>query len=188
MAAPRGSLILRRKPSARFAAAHPGIKSIRVITFEGLLLEASTAPADTGIKAAPRQLERDEKPLYDLGQKLRAAVSENRENAAQGQSPIGEEMSIERMPDGSLVLSGPVEHPAAANTAGTGEGPEVVGMVQIHTAAPPVTNPCRIPGLHGISSGSRLWRPMRRAEFLRARRSRPAGWPPSAASSRPAAG
>jgi len=119
----------------RFAAAHPGIKSIRVVTFEGLLLEASTAAADTGVKAAPRKLERDEKPLYDLGQKLRAAVAENRENTAQGQALISEELAIERLPDGSLILSGPVER-------GT-EG--AVGMIQIHTAAPPVTSSLATP-------------------------------------------
>ncbi len=121
----------------RFAAAHPGIKSIRVITFEGLLLEASTAAADTGVKAAPRKLERDEKPFYDLGQKLRAAVSENRENTAQGQAAVGEELAIQRLPDGSLILAGPVER-----------GPEemgAVGMIQIHTAAPPVTSALATP-------------------------------------------
>jgi arabinogalactan oligomer/maltooligosaccharide transport system permease protein len=124
----------------RFAAAHPGIKSIRVVTFEGLLLEASTAPADIGVKAAPRKLERDEKPLYDLGQKLRAAVAENRENAAQGQAVIGEEIAIERMPDGSLVLSGPVEHGGdPVGEAGA------TGMIQIHTAAPPVASALATP-------------------------------------------
>jgi arabinogalactan oligomer / maltooligosaccharide transport system permease protein len=112
----------------QFAKAHPDIESIRVVTFEGIRLEASSDPADTGTKAAPRHLERDEKPLYDLGQKLRAAIAENRENVEQGQAAVGEELSFERRPDGSLILSGPVE-------AGT----EVVGMVQIHTVPPPVT-------------------------------------------------
>jgi len=122
----------------RFAAAHPGIKSIRVVTFEGLLLEASTAAADTGVKAAPRKLERDEKPLYDLGQKLRAAVSENRENTAQGQGAVSDELAVQRLPDGSLILAGPVER-------GGGDGPDVVGMIQIHTAPPPVTSALATP-------------------------------------------
>jgi arabinogalactan oligomer/maltooligosaccharide transport system permease protein len=111
----------------RFAKEHPEIKSIRVVTFDGIRLEASSDPADTGTRAAPRRLERDEKPLYDLGQKLRAAVAENRENVEQGQALVGEELSLERRPDGSLVLAGPVER-----------GTDVVGMLQIHTAAPPV--------------------------------------------------
>jgi arabinogalactan oligomer/maltooligosaccharide transport system permease protein len=114
-----------RQAVARFAATHPDVQSIRVITFEGIRLEASTDPADTGAKAAPRHLERDEKPLYDLGQKLRAAISENQENAAQGQATFNEELNVERQPDGSLILSGPVER----------EG-ETVGMVQIRTAPP----------------------------------------------------
>jgi arabinogalactan oligomer/maltooligosaccharide transport system permease protein len=122
----------------RFAAAHPGIKSIRVVTFEGLLLEASTAAADTGTKAAPRKLDRDEKPLYDLGQKLRAAVSENRENTAQGQAAVSEELAIQRLSDGSLILAGPVEHH-------TSDGSDAVGMIQIHTVAPPVTSALATP-------------------------------------------
>src|SRR3954469_3224333 len=65
----------------RFAAAHPEIAAIRVVRFDGILLAASTAPADQGNKAAPRRLEREEKPLYDLGQALRAAVDENRQGA-----------------------------------------------------------------------------------------------------------
>src|SRR4051812_13195259 len=63
-----------RRAVARFAASHPEIKAIRVVDFEGIQLTASTAAADTGDKAAPRRLEREEKDLYDLGQKLRAAV------------------------------------------------------------------------------------------------------------------
>ncbi|HEY4597704.1 MAG TPA: hypothetical protein VIJ02_14995, partial [Thermoanaerobaculia bacterium] len=65
----------------RFAATHPEIGAIRVVRFEGILLAASTAPSDQGAKAAPRRLERDEKPLYDLGQSLRAAVEANRQGA-----------------------------------------------------------------------------------------------------------
>jgi arabinogalactan oligomer/maltooligosaccharide transport system permease protein len=118
-----------RRAVEQFAAAHPDIKPIRIVTFDGIRLEASTAPADTGTKAAPRRLERDEKPLYDLGQKLRAAVAENKENVEQGQSVVGEEIALERLADGSLVLSGPVER--------GGEGArEVVGMAQIRTARP----------------------------------------------------
>lgn len=119
-----------RQAVDRFAKDHPEIKSIRVVTFEGIRLEASSDPADTGTKAAPRRLERDEKPLYDLGQKLRAAIAENRENVEQGQAAVGEELAFERRSDGSLILSGPVE--AGADGAG-----EVVGMVQIHTAPVP---------------------------------------------------
>ncbi|MFL6290452.1 MAG: hypothetical protein ACJ759_06120, partial [Thermoanaerobaculia bacterium] len=63
-----------RSAVAAFAKAHPEVKAVRVVAFEGIRLEASTNPQDQ----APRRLEREEKPLYDLGQKLRAAVAGNR--------------------------------------------------------------------------------------------------------------
>lgn len=107
---------VRRAVSA-FARAHPEVKAIRVVAFEGIRLEASTDPEDK----APRRLEREEKPLYDLGQKLRAAVAGNREGL-EG-AARSEEVAVERLPGGLLRLSAPVENPA-----GTGE---VTGMVQM---------------------------------------------------------
>ncbi|HEY0557061.1 MAG TPA: sugar ABC transporter permease [Thermoanaerobaculia bacterium] len=107
-----------------FAAAHPEIAAIRVVEFEGLLLAASTALADRGAQAAPRRLEHDEKPLFDLGQKLRAAVEGNRQGAeGAARAP---ELGFERRPDGVLALAAPVER-----------GGEVVGMVQMETRATP---------------------------------------------------
>jgi arabinogalactan oligomer/maltooligosaccharide transport system permease protein len=53
---------------------------VRVI--RGTTLEASTDPADAGEKAAPRRLQRDEKPLFDQAQRLRAGVDNNREGGA----------------------------------------------------------------------------------------------------------
>src|SRR3954464_6351089 len=55
-----------RHAVARFAAGHPEAKAIRVVDFEGIQLIASTSPADTGDKSAPRHLDREEKDLYDL--------------------------------------------------------------------------------------------------------------------------
>lgn len=113
-----------RRAVARFAAGHPEVKAIRVIDFEGIQLTASTSPRDTGAKAAPRRLERDEKDVYDLGQKLRAAVQSNREGAeGAARQP---EISTVRNADGSLSLAAPVER-----------GGEVVGMVQMDTAVQP---------------------------------------------------
>lgn len=113
-----------RKAVRSFAAAHPEVGAIRVIEFEGVQLTASTASSDQGAKAAPRRLERDEKPLYDLGQKLRAAVEGNRQGAegAARQPEIG----VEHQPDGVLALSAPVER-----------GGEVIGMAQVETRARP---------------------------------------------------
>ena len=119
-----------RHAVARFAATHPELRSVRVVTFEGLRLEASTDPADTGDRAAPRRLERDEKDVYDLGQRLRAAIQENRETVAEGGLPINEEISAVEQEDGGLALSGPLER-----------GGEVVGMIQIRTAADPAVRP-----------------------------------------------
>jgi arabinogalactan oligomer/maltooligosaccharide transport system permease protein len=104
-----------RRAVAAFAAAHPEVKAVRVVAFEGIRLEASTEGP------APRRLEREEKPLYDLGQKLRAAVAGNREGL-EG-AARAEEVAVERLPGGLLRLSAPVENPA-----GTGD---VTGMVQM---------------------------------------------------------
>jgi arabinogalactan oligomer/maltooligosaccharide transport system permease protein len=103
-----------RRAVASFAAAHPEVKAVRVVGFEGIRLEASTNPRDQ----APRRLAREEKPLYDLGQKLRAAVAGNREGL-EG-AARAEEVAVERLPGGLLRLSAPVER------AG-----DVTGMVQM---------------------------------------------------------
>jgi arabinogalactan oligomer/maltooligosaccharide transport system permease protein len=57
----------------------PEKSTVRIIAFSGIRLEASTFPEDQGDKAAPRRLAREEKPIYDRGQRLRAAVETNRE-------------------------------------------------------------------------------------------------------------
>lgn len=105
-----------RRAVTAFAQAHPEVKAVRVVAFEGIRLEASTNPEDK----APRRLEREEKPLYDLGQKLRAAVAGNREGL-EG-AARAEEVAVERLPGGLLRLSAPVE-----------EAGEVTGMVQMDT-------------------------------------------------------
>lgn len=122
-----------RRAVSGFAAAHPGLRSIRVVSFEGIRLEASTDPADTGERAAPRRLEREEKDVYDLGQRLRAAVQENREALAEGGARVNEEIALQELPDGGLALSGPIERPGSDN--------EVVGMVQIRTARDAAVQP-----------------------------------------------
>lgn len=110
----------------RFAREHPEVRALRVVKLDDRTLEASTDPADSGEKAAPRALTLEEKPLFDLGQKLRAAVQGNREGAeGAARAP---EIAIERRPDGVLVLAAPVER-----------GGEAVGMVQIETR--PETEP-----------------------------------------------
>jgi arabinogalactan oligomer / maltooligosaccharide transport system permease protein len=106
-----------RRAVARFAREHPEVAAIRVI--EGRQLVASTAPEDRREQAAPRTLVLAEKPVFDLGQKLRAAVEGNREGAeGAARAP---EIAVERRP-GGLLLAAPVER-----------GGQVVGMVQMET-------------------------------------------------------
>ena len=120
----------------------PG-RTVRVVAFTGFQLEASTFPEDQGDKAVPRRLAREEKPVYDRGQRLRAAVETNREEGnarkqeieraeltpgekpppAEGeQAPPPPSAAKGKPPTGALLFSAPVE------VEGT-----VVGMVDLAT-------------------------------------------------------
>lgn len=125
-----------RAAVAAFAAAHPEISAIRVVSFEGIQLDASTAPADSGANAAPRKLAREEKDLYDLGQKLRAAVQNNQETGDEA-GARAEEIAVERRPGGDLSLAGPLEVDG-----------EVLGLVQMETTPqPPAARHAWVPAL-----------------------------------------
>jgi arabinogalactan oligomer/maltooligosaccharide transport system permease protein len=117
-AAPEDEGAKIRRAVERFAQSHPEAGAIRVVLFEGRRLEASTAPEDRGENAAPRQLVREEKPLFDLGQDLRAAVEGNRE----GSGARRPEISLKRGLDGILALVAPLERDG-----------QVVGLVQVET-------------------------------------------------------
>jgi arabinogalactan oligomer/maltooligosaccharide transport system permease protein len=111
----------------------PKGSAVRVIAFSGISLEASTFPEDQGDKAAPRRLSREEKPLYDRGQRLRASVETNREEG--GARKL--EIEAEALPGGGRLLSAPVEV----------EG-SVVGMVELATPPlPKVERPDMVPAL-----------------------------------------
>ncbi len=101
----------------RFAALHPAAVTIRVIDLAAKRLVASTAAADTGETAAPRRLSLDEKPLYDVGQELRAAVEANRREGRAWKP----EIQMKRQA-GRLELAAPVERDG-----------EVVGTVLVET-------------------------------------------------------
>jgi arabinogalactan oligomer / maltooligosaccharide transport system permease protein len=107
----------------------PAGSAVRVVAFSGIRLEASTFPEDQGDKAAPRRLSREEKPLYDRGQRLRAAVETNREESGARK----QELEAEGLPGGGRLISAPVEV----------EG-SVVGMVELATPPLPKVDP---PGL-----------------------------------------
>ncbi len=98
-----------REALKRFASASPGVASARVVIFEGMSLEASTAPSDTGEKAAPRRLVKDEKALYDQGQRLRAAAETNKED----QVARKDEIERETLPSGVLAVAAPLEKDGA---------------------------------------------------------------------------
>ncbi len=85
--------------------AKKSFEAFRVVAFDGLSLEASTAAADVGERVAPRRLEKDEKPLYDQGQRLRAAVDTNREEGAARKG----EIEVAARPGGGWTLALPVE-------------------------------------------------------------------------------
>ncbi len=106
----------------------PG-SAVRVIAFSGIQLEASTFPEDQGERAAPRRLSREEKPLYDRGQRLRAAVETNREEGTARKL----EVETEALPNGGRLLSAPVEvDGAVVGTVELATGP----MEAPHKAAP----------------------------------------------------
>ncbi|MBL8113400.1 MAG: sugar ABC transporter permease, partial [Acidobacteria bacterium] len=111
-----------RKGVAVWHGADSSLLWTRVILFDGLSLEASSKPEDTGERAAPRRLTREEKPVYDRGQRLRQAVEANRSEGG-GK----DEVEVERLGDGSYSLAAPVER----------EG-EVVGLVEIATKPLPL--------------------------------------------------
>jgi arabinogalactan oligomer/maltooligosaccharide transport system permease protein len=104
----------------------PAGSAVRVIAFSGIRLEASTFSEDTGERAAPRRLTREEKPLYDRGQRLRASVETNREESTARKL----EVESETLPNGGRLLSAPVEVEGA-----------VVGMVE--QATPPLAAPLK---------------------------------------------
>lgn len=108
---------------ARWKERFPDAPPARVIAMQGIRLEASTFPQDTGDKAAPRRLQRDEKPLFDQAERLRAAIETNRSEGGARK----EEIEAANTPSGSLALAAPVEKDGA-----------VVGMVQMEM--PPVVH------------------------------------------------
>ena len=114
-----GSMVARaaddaavRRTVVAWQEVHAPGTQVRVV--RGTALEASTVPADTGDKAAPRRLAREEKPLFDQAQRLRAGVENNRDGGAP--KP---ELEVEREAAGRRVAV-PLES----------EG-RVTGMVQV---------------------------------------------------------
>jgi arabinogalactan oligomer/maltooligosaccharide transport system permease protein len=108
-----------RAAVAAWQARTPPPSAVRVVLLQGIRLEASTDPRDSGERAAPRRLGREEKPLFDRAQRLRAAVEGNRAGGASRP-----EVEVRPLGEGRLSLAAPLERDGA-----------VVGMVELD--APP---------------------------------------------------
>jgi arabinogalactan oligomer/maltooligosaccharide transport system permease protein len=106
-----------RQVVAAWQAQQPPGGEARVLLFQGIMLEASTSPKDTGNLAAPRRLSREEKPLFDRGQRLRAAIASNQEGGAS--KP---ELEVEAGAGGRQRLAVPLERDG-----------QVIGMVEVET-------------------------------------------------------
>jgi arabinogalactan oligomer / maltooligosaccharide transport system permease protein len=107
-----------RQVAAAWQSQQPPGGEARVLIFQGITLEASTSVKDAGELAAPRRLSREEKPLFDRGQRLRAAVASNQEGGAS--KP---ELEVEAGAGGRQRLAAPLER-----------GGQVVGMVEVETS------------------------------------------------------
>ncbi|MEO1088647.1 MAG: hypothetical protein AAFY88_30815, partial [Acidobacteriota bacterium] len=83
----------------RYDAANGAVESIRVIHLKQRRLVASTAPGDIDDRAAPRRLQRDEKPLFDLGQTLRANVESNAQEGRKWKEEVSIETAADRAAD-----------------------------------------------------------------------------------------
>lgn len=110
---------LARAWTARFTS----IDAIRVVRSADAMFLASTDPADA--QPMPRRLARAEKPLYDLGQELRANIETN---AAEGVFRK-KQIEVQRLERTRLRITVPYSIDG-----------KVVGFVQIqqHVAAPPL--------------------------------------------------
>ncbi len=115
---------------AVFVAADPGLEVARVVRFKGIRLVASTAPGDVGDDAAPRKMARDEKPLYDLGQALRAAVETNLKEGRAWK----EEIDVQTLAGDRLELAGPVQEGPVTEGPAEADG-QVAGAVLVETGA-----------------------------------------------------
>ncbi len=108
------------------------VDSLRVVRLSGARLLASTVPTDHEKKALPRRLQKDEKPLFDLGQRLRVARETNREEGASRK----EEIEFEYVGNNRLRATAPYM-----------KGEKVDGLVQLELAVPepvPLSHPGRV--------------------------------------------
>ena len=109
-----------------WAQSAAGVRVARLVDLGERTLRASTDPADRERGAPPRRLVREEKPYFDLGQELRAALETNRDEGAARE----EELRLETLGGGWLRVAAPVERAMEEEE----ENGAVVALVQIETA------------------------------------------------------
>jgi arabinogalactan oligomer/maltooligosaccharide transport system permease protein len=98
---------------------HPSVRALRVANNDNRSIEVTSFADDLKNGEAPRRMQREEKPLYDLGQELRANVETNVSEGNRRE----EEVKVEQKPDRSLLIAAPVEKDGA-----------VIGFAQVHAS------------------------------------------------------
>ncbi len=104
-----------RAAMAAWQKEHPNVAALRVVNIDTRSFEASSLAEDLKEGEMPRQMQRPEKPLYDLGQEIRADVETN---ASEGRKRE-DEVAISRE-SGAILIAAPVEKDGS-----------VIGFVQV---------------------------------------------------------
>jgi arabinogalactan oligomer/maltooligosaccharide transport system permease protein len=94
-----------RTAMAAWQKAHPNVRAVRVAHIENRTIESSSFPEDLKEGALPRRMARAEKPLYDLGQQLRANLETNVSEGRKRER----EVTVEQKPGGTMLIAAPVE-------------------------------------------------------------------------------
>ena len=127
---------------ARYDDANDSVSSIKVIDLKKRRLLASTSPDDVDGKAAPRRLARPEKPLFDLGQSLRANVESNEQEGRKWKEEVSIETAADRADDSDEEESSEAEEAVtpAARAAAAAESAEKPEDNVLYLAAPLATD------------------------------------------------
>ena len=84
---------------------HPSVRAVRVAHIENRTIESSSFAEDLKEGDLPRRMARPEKPLYDLGQELRANIETNVSEGKKRER----EVTVEQRPDRTMLIAAPVE-------------------------------------------------------------------------------
>jgi arabinogalactan oligomer/maltooligosaccharide transport system permease protein len=104
-----------RAAMAAWQKEHANVGALRVVNIESRSFEASSFAEDLKEGEMPRRMQRPEKPLYDLGQEIRADIETN---VSEGRKRE-DEVSVARA-DGAILIAAPVEKDGS-----------VIGFVQV---------------------------------------------------------